>query len=1540
MVATRGNTGNENERKSSLPSRESRRTTKGAMQEPEDELFWESDDQPSRRNANVTFQETGNSSRSPAAMRNQRTRNLAVLLSRTLADKKLKSWARKRPSCFSCEEVPRPQPSRDSSCVRSSVRMQNNAVTIEDDTDTDDEIFRRTQSRRTRGQRSRDAMAKEFVMNGDKSHMQGMEEGLRRSSRRRTFSSFDQSWLVGNKKLRGYPSIVPSSEPENEEPRPSRKKCKYLDKEVEPRRRQIQHFSQREKREYNSCSQKTANCTRRRRVPPRRYRDEPEHSEDEEEDRKLQPKKVEAPQGDDDDDDDDDDDEDEEKEKEETIQNSEESPKRYKREKQRSGKKEENEEKPDGDDEEEQVEDLLQKRRTTRSSLLASQQKIEDTEDEEDEDDPSPVIHRSRRGMRDPIMASAMSLKGPFEDMYSKVKRQRRPVKRFMYEDEVPQRRTRKQVSSSDESESAKEDEGEEEEEEGEEDQDDGQNKRYSLRRNRRENRPFQMEAAESSSRSLEYHEDTPPRRRCRNFKRYLTSPARKHTFHHKRMATHHTSSSSSSSDETNFEKRKARSMAKSRNRCLPMNINPEDLMTGALRDRAKTGSSLADIDPMTINREVMFDAIGGLSQHIKSLKEMIIFPLLYPEVFEKFYINPPRGVLFFGPPGTGKTLMARALANECSIGGRKVAFFMRKGADCLSKWVGESERQLRLLFDQAYQMRPSIIFFDEIDGLAPVRSSRQDQIHSSIVSTLLALMDGLDSRGEIVVIGATNRIDAIDPALRRPGRFDREFLFSLPSMKARLQILKIHTKNWVPVPSQQVMRHLAMQTAGYCGADLKALCAESALVALRSKYPQIYSSRQKLVIDVSSLVVRMCHFRVAMRKIVAAGQRTAASVGRQLNSVVKPLLQGALTQALTMLEQSFPTAFSRSGGFTKLSTTHRPRLLLAGFRSQGQSTHLAPAIIHTLEKIPVHKLDLAALYSTSARAPEEACAQVFHEARRSLPSIIYVPRIDQWWVTISDTLRATFISLLFDLEPSSPLLFLATSDVPYDQLDSEVQHLFSVYHGEMMSIANPSEEERRHFFKPLFFTEMLQKPKIRQNKRQLEVLPVAPEPEPRKLNSKEVRRIEEEEEATLRELRIFLREICAKLARNRTFYIFTKPVDEEEVPDYRDIIKEPMDLETMMTKIDQHEYECAQDFLHDIDLICTNALEYNPDRNPEDKIIRHRACTLRDTAYAYIKAEMDTDFEEKCRGIRDNRKNRYQFIAKPPAPDFVHVAPIRQKREESTKAQQENGGGEPLSATESGQLTKGPMTKTPDSIRRKKRRFASSWARGEIKTARKKRLVEKDSPPKKEIKNEHDEIKTTEEEGDEADLLKLAECDARSEGEVSGHSPCNSGEGKDLSKDTSNEAKKKTIEMGSELSLCNGHLSTEDSHDSMKVTSAADELAAQASVMALHETCTEKEKIHDITAEAEDSVVSSSEQGSGSGQASCNGITIDWSHLEAVYESCVSATDTSTIDDLLRLHTSISSLVHTHSRNSDRSQLLQDTEAEIRRFTQFHKKS
>ncbi|MGH0164133.1 UNVERIFIED_CONTAM: hypothetical protein FKN15_055258 [Acipenser sinensis] len=454
------------------------------------------------------------------------------------------------------------------------------------------------------------------------------------------------------------------------------------------------------------------------------------------------------------------------------------------------------------------------------------------------------------------------------------------------------------------------EDEGEEDQEDEEENQ-----KRYEFRKRKTVvlYQAPQVEPRNHRKQNLFYNGPASPARRRYQFNSAAPrSPYSSKRKNRRRHAIHNSDSTSSSSsasdDEDSFERRRVKSKNGAMNRCLPLNLRKEDLL-GLHKDRMKIGASLADVDPMQIDSSVCFDSIGGLSSHILALKEMVVFPLLYPEVFEKFKIQPPRGCLFYGPPGTGKTLVARALANECSQGDRKVAFFMRKGADCLSKWVGESERQLRLLFDQAYQMRPSIIFFDEIDGLAPVRSSRQDQIHSSIVSTLLALMDGLDSRGEVVVIGATNRLDSIDPALRRPGRFDREFLFGLPDRDTRKDILRIHTRQWNPKPSDGFLEELADKCVGYCGADIKSVCAEAALCALRRHYPQIYATTEKLQLNVDSIQINSRDFMVAMQKTVPASQRAVSSPGKALSPIVKPLLENTLQDILVALIRVFPHA-------------------------------------------------------------------------------------------------------------------------------------------------------------------------------------------------------------------------------------------------------------------------------------------------------------------------------------------------------------------------------------------------------------------------------------------------------------------------------------------------------------------------------------------------------------------------------------------------------------------------------------------------------
>ncbi|XP_030480637.2 uncharacterized protein LOC115697685 [Cannabis sativa] len=242
------------------------------------------------------------------------------------------------------------------------------------------------------------------------------------------------------------------------------------------------------------------------------------------------------------------------------------------------------------------------------------------------------------------------------------------------------------------------------------------------------------------------------------------------------------------------------------------------------------------------------WESVAGLQDVIRCMKEVVIMPLLYPEFFDNLGLTPPRGVLLHGYPGTGKTLVVRALIGACARGDKRIAYFARKGADCLGKYVGDAERQLRLLFQVAEKCQPSIIFFDEIDGLAPCRSRRQDQTHSSVVSTLLALMDGLKSRGSVVVIGATNRPDAVDPALRRPGRFDREIYFPLPSMKDRAAILSLHTQRWPKPVSGSLLQWIARKTAGFAGADLQALCTQAAVTGLKRNFPlhEILSAAEK----------------------------------------------------------------------------------------------------------------------------------------------------------------------------------------------------------------------------------------------------------------------------------------------------------------------------------------------------------------------------------------------------------------------------------------------------------------------------------------------------------------------------------------------------------------------------------------------------------------------------------------------------------------------------------------------------------------------
>ncbi|GAB4842954.1 hypothetical protein Ancab_012932 [Ancistrocladus abbreviatus] len=659
--------------------------------------------------------------------------------------------------------------------------------------------------------------------------------------------------------------------------------------------------------------------------------------------------------------------------------------------------------------------------------------------------------------------------------------------------------------------------------------------------------------------------------------------------------------------------------------------------LTSGIQTAGPSSKGGADIQPLQIDESVSFDDIGGLSEYIDALKEMVFFPLLYPDFFASYNITPPRGVLLCGPPGTGKTLIARALACAASKAGQKVSFYMRKGADVLSKWVGEAERQLKLLFEEAQRNQPSIIFFDEIDGLAPVRSSKQEQIHNSIVSTLLALMDGLDSRGQVVLIGATNRIDAIDGALRRPGRFDREFNFPLPGCEARAEILDIHTRKWKHPPSKELQMELAASCVGYCGADLKALCTEAAIRAFREKYPQVYTSDDKFLIDVDSVIVKKDHFVDSMLTITPAAHRGSIVHSRPLSSVVAPCLQRHLQKAMACMEDIFPP-LAVSSDMMKLSMlsygsnipfVYRPRFLLYGSEGVGLD-HLGPAILHELEKFPVHSLGLPSLLSDpSAKTPEEAMVHVFGEARRTTPSILYLPKFHLWWENAHDQLRAVLLTLLEELPSDLPILLLGTSSLPL--VDTDGQHSIfpprSVY-----VLEKPTIEDRSLFFDRLMEAAFsISSEDMKKKSKQsvsLSELPKAPKvasgPKVSELKAK----VDAEQHA-LRRLRMCLRDVCNRILYDKRFSVFHYPVMNEDAPNYRSIIQNPMDMATLLQHVDSGQYITCSAFLQDFDLILSNAKAYNGNDYNGARIVS-RAYELRDAVHGML-SQMDPALVAFC---------------------------------------------------------------------------------------------------------------------------------------------------------------------------------------------------------------------------------------------------------------------------------------------------------------------
>ena len=381
---------------------------------------------------------------------------------------------------------------------------------------------------------------------------------------------------------------------------------------------------------------------------------------------------------------------------------------------------------------------------------------------------------------------------------------------------------------------------------------------------------------------------------------------------------------------------------------------------------------------------QVTYEDIGGLTDEIKKVREMIELPLRHPEIFEKLGIEAPKGVLLYGPPGTGKTLLAKAVANESNA-----HFISISGPEIMSKFYGESEARLREIFKEAREKAPSIIFVDEIDSIAPKREEVTGEVERRVVSQMLSLMDGLEARGKVIVISATNRPNAIDPALRRPGRFDREIEIRVPDKKGRKDILAIHTRN-MPLDNGVNMDGVAAVSHGYVGADLEYLCKEAAMKCLRRLLPELDLDDEKLSPEtLDKLVVNSDDFQRAIREVTPSGMREVFIE----NPDVKWDEVGGLDSVKKELQEAVEWPMKYPGLYDKLGHQMPRGILLHGPSGTGK-TLLAKAVA-TQSEANFVSVRGPELLSKWVGESERGIREIFKRARQSAPCVVFFDEID-----------------------------------------------------------------------------------------------------------------------------------------------------------------------------------------------------------------------------------------------------------------------------------------------------------------------------------------------------------------------------------------------------------------------------------------------------------------------------------------------------------------------------------------------------------------
>ena len=456
----------------------------------------------------------------------------------------------------------------------------------------------------------------------------------------------------------------------------------------------------------------------------------------------------------------------------------------------------------------------------------------------------------------------------------------------------------------------------------------------------------------------------------------------------------------------------------------------------------------------------ITYEDIGGLENEIQRVREMVELPMKHPQIFKKLGIEPPQGVLLHGPPGTGKTLLAKAVANETSA-----SFFSIAGPEIISKYYGESEQQLREIFEDAKEESPSIIFIDELDSIAPKREDVTGEVERRVVAQLLTMMDGLEARGQVVVIAATNRVDSVDPALRRPGRFDREIEIGVPDEVGRKEIMQIHTRG-MPLSDDVSLGHLAGETHGFVGADIESLTKEAAMKALRRYLPEIDLDEEDIPPSlIDRMIVKREDFRGALSEVEPSAMR---EVLVELPKITWDDV-GGLESPQQQVKEAVEWPLTTPEKFDRMGVEAPKGVLLYGPPGTGK-TLMAKAVASETNAnfISVRGPQLLSKWVGES---EKAIRQTFRKARQVDPTIIFFDELDSlapargqdMGNNVSERVVNQLLTELDGLEEMGDVMVIGATNRP-DMIDPAL--LRSGRFDRLVKIGQPDEEGREQILK------------------------------------------------------------------------------------------------------------------------------------------------------------------------------------------------------------------------------------------------------------------------------------------------------------------------------------------------------------------------------------------------------------------------------------------------------------------------------------------